>query len=130
MYPLEFEDDAGDIVNIMCQVYSVPKYNTAELGSMNMSGTFELYAPDPVYRGTEELEATGGYGFIGGTQLGTQLGTPLNHKIGEVVINNEGNWASPLRVDIVGEIVNPKMQNLTANTFYGVVRTTNNLVIN
>jgi len=104
LYPLEFETDEGITATINAQVYSVPKYNTAELGGMNMSGAFELYAPDPVYRNKIIKSNVWEYWYSGGMTLGTTLGAKMNKRIAEVTINNEWTWASNVRIEVNGII--------------------------
>lgn len=115
-------------MNASAKVFSMPKYSH-DNGSDIISFSFELYSEEAYYTGASDSTGTGGYGLFGGAALPFTLSEPLNGKVGSFNVNNLGNFAAPCKIEVVGSIISPKIDNITAGTFYGVSSTTSDFIL-
>lgn len=122
LHALEFEDDDGTEWSILCQVYSLPDY-ISERGSPIITFTLQLLAPDPLTYATSIESISGVQGIYTGVQLPVTLPIQFLGIIGKESTVNIGNFASPTKITIGGNIVNPKIINLTTGNFWRHERT-------
>jgi hypothetical protein len=129
LYTLSWETDDWTEVKTQCQVYNPPRYDEMWAWQLFINWTFELYAPDPIYQWLITKTNNGVYGRKWGVKLWTTLWTKLNELLAEISVENTWNWTAPVRIEIKGNIENPKIKNMTNNTFYWLSRTCNDLLI-
>ena len=116
---LRFEDDDGVEWKLKAKMLSLPQF-THDLAEYTISFSFSLLAENPVMYSTAEKTITGNYGRILGVSLPVSLPTAFSGTIGEVSGENEGNFPSPVKITISGEILNPKITNLSTGDFWRV----------
>lgn len=129
LYELSWTRDDWSRVTTAARVYRMPTYDEINPGSSVITGTFELFAPNPEFYSISEKNTEGEYGRRGWFKLDTNLDFTMNELLAEIVVINEWNFAAPLTIIINGAIKNPKIKNLTTDNFYWINDTTNNLVI-
>lgn len=127
-YDLTWVDDNGDTMVASAKVYSMPKYGH-ENGTPIIEFSFELYSEESFYTSNSDSEADGGYGYIGGAALPFTLPVALDDIVGAITVNNYGNFAAPCKVEVIGSIVAPKINNTTSGQSYGVSVTTTDFVL-
>ena len=126
-YDLDFKDDWGNDRTVKVKVFTVPTPDNG-LDDPTIRFTFELYAEEEKIYWTEVKSETWTVGYLGGTTLPMTLPTTLSWYIGKITVNNEWNWAAPIRVSLVWNAVNPKIKNVTNGNIYRIDKTTSNLV--
>lgn len=112
-----FTDDDGVQKFINAKVYSRPEYDNGQ-GDAIIDFSVELLAQDPLIRSINMVSQTGNYGFFGGVLLSTTLPISFDSVDGEFTATNDGNFASPCKITINDEIVNPKILNMTTGRFF------------
>lgn len=127
-YDLTWKNDNWQDMKASCKVYSMPKYSH-ENGSPLIEFEFELYSEDATYTGTTDNTANGWYGIYGGVALPTPMSFELNDYIGEFSVNNLWNFSSKCKIQVVGAISSPKIQNITMGQYYGVFTATTNFIV-
>jgi hypothetical protein len=120
-YDLEFTDDDGTDKVLKAKVYSKIDY-TAEVAENYANFSVNLIAQDPIILGKTLRTGSGGYGIVGGMVLPTTLPVSLNGGVGSFSLTNYGNFASPVVARVTGDILNPKVLNITNNRFFKVNR--------
>lgn len=123
-YPLNFNDDDGTAWFINCKVRTPLEY-TMDRGSDIYQFYAELFAQDPLIYSQTEKSITGDYGLFGGVSLPVLLPTELAGFTNYFEVENEGNFPSPPTFKITGDIINPKIWNLTTGRFFGIDQTLN-----
>ena len=129
LYTLQWTNDEWINVKIQAQVYWGIRYNTSRVWSYDISWSFELFAPDPVYQWLITKTNFWTYWRNGGCKLWTTLWVKLDEMLAEITFENTWNWTAPVRIEVVWNIENPKIKNITADTFYWLSRTCNDLLI-
>jgi len=114
---LTFTDDDGDTWFMNAKVYDLPQFEHERAEPI---GTFtvRLYAEDPLIYSQTLVEVDGIYGLWGGATLPFTLEEALDGSINSFSTTNDGSFASPSVITIVGEIQNPKIWNLTTGRFF------------
>ena len=85
----------------------------------------QLFAQDPLIRSKTKKTGSGIYGLYGGISLPTILPIPLSSSLNSFVVSNAGNFASPVKATIkavTGNILNPKIWNLTTGQYFKLNR--------
>jgi len=119
---LSFLDDDGTSWFIMCKMYRALEFSN-ERADPIIQFNGELFAQDPIIRGSSIVTASGYYGRIGGVTLEDMLPFSMDEAIGAFSGTNSGNIAAATKVTIsadTGTIVNPKIMNYTNRKFYKV----------
>jgi len=124
---LSWEDDGWNKYKTQAKLYSMPVFST-NIDNDIVWFTFELLSDNAEYISFESKTTTGGLGVLGGITLWTTLWTTLSWIIDSFTVNNLWDFRALTRVEITGNLVNPKLQNLTNWKFYQLNRTTNNLI--
>lgn len=114
---LEFTDDDGTEWFIWAKVYTMPTYEN-ERGDPIIRFFTQLYAENPLIFSKNLQSANGIYGLWGGTVLPVTLPVALSGAINSFPCVNSGNFASPAKITITGEVINPKVYNLTSGKFF------------
>lgn len=114
---LEFTDDDGLEWFIFAKVFTKPEFRHERAGAI-IEFDFNLYADDPLIRSKVNNTAGGNYGVVQGFVLPVALPAALSGSIEEFTDTNTGNFASPVKFTITGEIVNPRLINLTTGKFW------------
>lgn len=78
----------------------------------------QLYAPDPLALSASIQSASGIYGLWGGVSIPVELPTDLFSAVNSIQCVNSGNFAAKATITISGEIINPKILNLTTGRFF------------
>lgn len=121
-YDLEFEDDDGTAKKISAKVFAKPDYENDQ-GNVIVAFSLQLFSQDGLIRSQALVKESGGYGQIGGVFLPTTLPASLDGSIGKFSITNSGDFDAQVRATITGDIVNPKIINLTTGMFFRIERT-------
>lgn len=116
---LEFTDDDDTDWFIMAKVYTMPAYDH-ERGDPIINFSCQLYAPDPLILSADLQTQSGIYGLWGGISLPVELPTDLAGTVNQITCINSGNFAAKATITITGEIVNPKIYNLTSGRFFKI----------
>lgn len=106
----------------------MPTYSH-ENGSDLIEFMFELYSEEAYYTSNADETAAGGYGLMGGFALPAPLPQALDGLIGTISVNNQGNFAAPCKIEVVGTVIAPKVLNVTTGDFYGVSSTTSDFIL-
>ncbi|MES2395073.1 MAG: hypothetical protein V4549_03680 [Bacteroidota bacterium] len=114
---LEFTDDDGTDWYIVCKVYTMPQYDH-QRGEPVITFSTQLYAPDPLILSAQLQTSNGIYGLWGGIHLPVELPIDLSGAINSLECVNSGNFAAKAKITIVGDILNPKIYNLTSGRFF------------
>lgn len=116
-YELSWFDDAWVEMKVQAKVYTMPKYEN-ELWEPIINFTFELYSEEATYKWFTDKTDSAWYGLYGWMTLPSVLPFNLNDYVWITSITNNGNFVSPLRIEIIGSIMNPKILNLTTGRYY------------
>lgn len=127
-YSLTWIDDGWNEMECMAKVFTMPKYEHVVWSDI-IAFTFELYSEEAYYTWVGENVENWVYWVIGGVSLPVYLPTPLYGIDWAFTVENTGNFASQCKIEIIGNIVNPKISNITAGSFYGIEATTSDLII-
>jgi len=119
---LQFKDDDDSDWFINAKVFSTPSF-TNPRGESVTTFTCELFAQDPIIRSLTQNSVSGNYALLGGVTLPTTLPIALDGVLGSFSGTNTGNFASPCVVTITGDIVNPRIYNLTTGRYFGYTGT-------
>jgi len=118
-YNFDFTDDDGVAKRISAKVYTKPEYSNGQ-GDPFINFRVELLAQDPIIKSQTPVTASGDYGIYGGLLLETTLPEAMDESSGSFSATNAGTFASPVEITITGEIINPKILNVTTGRFFRV----------
>lgn len=116
---LDFEDDDGTEWFIRCKVYQLPQFEH-ERGSPVGTFFLQLYAEDPFIRSKNPKTGTENYSLFGGVRLPEELPFAMNQYSNVLTVNNAGNYPSATKITITGDILNPKVLNLTTGRYFAL----------
>lgn len=118
-YDLSFDDDTGNSWNISVKVASVIKFDHAR-GEPIINFTVNLFSEDGKIRSQSINEENGIYGLYGGFPLSTELPVALDDSVNTFTATNDGTIGAEAKITITGDIVNPKIVNITNGRFFGL----------
>jgi len=132
-YDLTRTDGAGLNKIVKAKVYKAPEYSSGGSGANFENVEFELLAENETIFTDERKEVNG---VVWGSSLwimtlDTTFPVPLDDFEAiswNLICNNEWNRQTPLRLEINGEVKNPKIINLTNSMGYKLGKTTTKLV--
>lgn len=126
-YDLKWTDKRGENVQIKAKVYQPLK--TIEGNHDTLNFEFSLLSEDSLYYSQEEKIANWGIGILWGNVLPNTLPNNLFWWVDYIEIENEGDAKTWLYLQILGELVNPRITNLTTGQTMKINTTTTNLII-
>lgn len=129
LYTLQWDTDDGETVSCQARVYGMPNYDSIDPGDHIITGSFELFAPNPEYYSATQKTNSSEYGRRGWFKLDTTFDFKMNELLAEIVVDNTGNFSAPMKINVVGSIDNPVITNVTTGSFYGLDKTTTDLII-
>jgi hypothetical protein len=116
---LQFTDDDGTDWFINAKVQTMPDY-TNERGDPIITFFLQLFAEDPLIRSVALQSQNGIYGLFGGITLPTVLPIALDGSLNSITCTNSGNFAATSVVTIEGDILNPRVTNLTTGRSFEI----------
>lgn len=122
LYPFQFIDDDEVEWQLQAQVFRMPEYDQ-DRGSTVINFSLDLLAPNPIIQSQDKKSISGIYGMYGGITLPHELPFSLSSAVNYETAENEGNFAASALITITGDIVNPKILNLTNGRFWKQNRT-------
>lgn len=129
LHDLFFQNDEWEDRQVKVLVKEKPKW-TNGLNNPDINFTFELYAPDNAVYGTVENSEAGESSFLGGTNFPNSFGDSWWDYSGAASCNNEWNYKAGCQIEVIGELINPTIKNLTNWQQYKINGTTKELVLN
>ncbi len=128
LYALQWTNDNEIDVKIQAQVFWSITYDEMEPWTTIINGSFELFAPDPVYQWLITKNNAWEYWRSWWTTLWTTLWVALDELLAEITFTNNWNWTAPVRITVTWNIENPKLKNITSDTYYWLTRTCTDLL--
>jgi len=119
---LSFTDDDGENWFINAKVYRKPEYRH-DSGNIYIDFAIDLFSQDGLIFSENEVSESGEIGLLGGMTLSTVLPHAMNGSINPFTAINSGNFASPVKITITGDIINPKITNVTTGRFFQINQT-------
>jgi len=119
---LSFTDDDGVNKFINAKVYKKPAFSHVK-GSPLINFNLDLFAQDPLVYSEDKVSQDSDYGLIGGVALPTVLPIPLSGVLNPATITNAGDFGSPIKITVTGDIVNPKIYHVETGKFFKLART-------
>ncbi len=116
---LSFTDDDGTDWFINAKVYTMPEYSN-ERGDPVITFFIQLFAQDPLVRGVIMESESEDYGLYGGAVLPAVLPGALSGAVNSLLCTNTGSFATATEITVEGEIVNPRILNITNGTYFGL----------
>ena len=107
-HDLTWETKAGSSRFVKAKVLEPPR-PTNGLCDPTIEFTIGLKAASGDVFDPQQRIATGGVWFIGGTTLDTTLSTTMYEVQDSILLNNEGDRRATCRVEITGDLINPKL---------------------
>ena len=126
-YDLTFLDDWGNARRVSAKVFKMPEPSN-DLDSPVIDFTFDLLSENEKIFWETLQTVTWWIWFVGGFTLPVTLPATLTWYAGYMTCTNNGNWASPVKISVVGNVTNPKILNITNWNKYRLTKTTTNLV--
>jgi len=124
-----WQDLAGRTFKTNVQVYAMPTWEH-DTASPVASFEFTLISPDATFKGDTDNIRQVQVSTVGGFILPAVVPVVLGGDPGAFTATNSGNYPAPVRVEILGEITDPKITNRNNGRFYGLDGvTTTSLVI-
>jgi hypothetical protein len=116
---LVWEDFAGRMFKTAVQVYAMPEWEHEKADSV-ASFSFDLISPDATFDGFEDKSRNVTISNVNGAVMPFVVPLVLGADPGAFSANNAGNYPAPIRLEIIGEIENPKVTNRNNGRFYGL----------
>ncbi len=127
-YELTYEDDNWAKLKCLAKVYEMPIYSN-NLWSPIIDFSFKLYVEESYVLWYTDEVWTGSQWLYWGIKLWTTLGKAMNDNFNAISCDNNWNFMSPCKIEVVGTVVNPKILNTLTWWYYKLWTTTTNLVI-
>ena len=126
-YTLNRTDKRGKEVTVKAKVYQA--LETTESSHENLEFNFTLLSETPYYESQTQKTANGGIGVLGGNILPNILPNILFGGTDAIEVINDGDAKAGMFIQIIWNLVNPRITNITTGQSMKVNDTTENLVI-
>lgn len=125
-YPLKWTDERGIDVETIAKVY---KPLEVERDGNLINFTFTLVSEDPIYYAQATKTVTGGIGVLGGNVLTHVLPNTLLSGTNKITVNNEGDRKTGFYIEVVGNLDNPRITNITTGQSLKIEKSTTALKV-
>lgn len=129
LYTLEWTTDWWEEVITKASVYKCPRYDDTTPWNMSITGTFELYAPIPNFTSKITKHNDWWYWRKGWFKMDFKTPFKMDELLWEFSVENLWNWQADTRIEVIWFIDNPRIKNLTNDTFYWLNGSYSNLVL-
>lgn len=126
-YTLKWSDKRGKDVQVEAKVYQPLQTEEGRHDGLNFE--FTLLTEDSFYYSQAEKTANGGIGQLGGNVLPNVLPNTLLWGTDYIEVTNDGDSKAGIYLNILGNLVNPRITNITTGQTMKLTTTTDKLII-